>query len=206
MTSVSSIMVLQTFVIHGIMCQLHSTYDSQNQNDAPENSIGLEGYDGGDYGGYGYGEYGINPYEYTLDKIEPAPIILKCYTCHYTKMKYHEHGMPNCDEPFKENGIPVVTCNGLCAKTKSVIGPKEYIINRSCMPNCQTIYDEASTVECCYGNKCNGAKSGGSVHMPNILLVSLTVLLEIYSNCFNSLLTKHWFSEYCSLGSYLLTQ
>ena len=138
------------------MCP-YVTYERQQpQYEDPQ--VDTVEYDGGDYGGYGSWDYGKSVYwEYTLEKIEPKPVVLECYTCLYTKMKYHEHGMPNCDEPFQGHGVPVVTCQGLCAKTRSVIGDGEYIMTRSCLPDCKTIYDDLSTTECCYGNKCNGA-------------------------------------------------
>ena len=144
------------------MSQIYSTYELKDPDlpDYDDNNFGLEDYDGGDYGGYGTGEYSRNfYYEYKLEKIEPEPVIFDCYTCHYTKMEYHEQGMPNCDDPFDDSGIPSVQCEGLCAKTKAIIGKGEYMISRSCLPNCKNIYDQTSTVECCFGSKCNGAKN-----------------------------------------------
>ena len=147
-----------------IVCP-YVTYERHNPQ-YPDPEPDTELYDGGDYGGYGSYDYGKSyHWEYKLEKIEPKPVVLECYTCTYTKMEYHEHGMPNCDEPFQDHGVPVVTCQGLCAKTKSVIGDGEYMMIRSCLPDCKTIYDDLSTTECCYGNKCNGAiRSAAALH------------------------------------------
>jgi hypothetical protein len=146
----------------------------------------LENYDGGDYGGYGDGDYAINAYEYSLEKLEPKPIVFECYTCHFTKMKFHEHGMPNCDVPFRAEGVPVLRCEGLCATTKSIIGRDEYMITRSCLPNCQTIYDVISTVECCYGHRCNGSSTGTRIQPLCGTWISLLHLLYV-TYCASSL-------------------
>jgi hypothetical protein len=69
--------------------------------------------------------------------------------------------MANCDDPFDERWIPVVPWVGFCAITRSVLsGYETYMVIRSCMPNCRNIYDDGTNVECCFGNLCNGAKSG----------------------------------------------
>lgn len=92
------------------------------------------------------------------DDSNTGPILrpIACYTCHYSRMDGVEQGMPNCNEPFIKEGIPVIICDGYCAKTKTILGDGEYMLTRSCMPNCRSITDAMSSVRCCYGPKCNG--------------------------------------------------
>lgn len=140
------------------MCEKFSTYELIDSPTLSEDNDDGD-YNGGDYGDYG--DYQDDKFieEYKLDPIVPEPVVVECYTCHYAKTEYHEQGMPNCNDPFQADGIPVVKCEGWCARTKSIISDKEYMLIRSCLPNCKNIYDESSTVECCFGSKCNGERN-----------------------------------------------
>ena len=100
--------------------------------------------------------------DYELEKIRVRPVVAECFTCHYTKKESFDFGMSNCDERFDRRGIPTVTCEGFCATTKSILGYEQYMIIRSCLPNCRNIYDEVTNVECCFGNLCNGLKSAAT--------------------------------------------
>ena len=117
-------------------------------------------------------------YDYELEKIKHKPVILRCFTCHYTKRESYDYGMANCDDPFDERGIPVVYCEGFCAITRSVLaGYETYMVIRSCLPNCKNIYDEETKVECCFGNLCNGAKNVTAIWKPDR---SLIIVLFIF--------------------------
>ena len=102
----------------------------------------------------------VNP---TNNYIDPSVIDydyskepLLCFTCHFSRTEEHDQGMKNCDEPFTEEGIPSIKCEGPCAVTNTSMGEYSYMIMRSCMPNCKDISDPESTVTCCSTNKCNG--------------------------------------------------
>ena len=98
-----------------------------------------------------YYEDSIINYDYS-GKTEP----LECFTCHFSNTQDHNQGMKNCDEPFYEEGIPTINCDGSCAITNTSLGNKDYMIVRSCLPNCKDISDPASSVKCCSTTKCNG--------------------------------------------------
>ena len=135
----------------------------------------------GDYGGYGWGDYQFS--EYTLDEVHRGPPNIECYTCHYSKWKGYEQGMANCDDPFNAQGIPIVVCEGLCAKTRTKIGSKEYMIFRSCLPNCKDISDNTSSVECCFGTKCNGAHVAGLLIAANVTICCTIFMLGVFFMC-----------------------
>ena len=187
--------------IHNTCSQVYSSYEYNDKNKEPhqpghpgQDNYQYPGqghekpgnaYDGYDYGGYGGGSdyYGAGGfYDYTLEEYNAKPKIMECYTCHYSKHKYHEQGMPNCDEPFHNEGIPTIHCEGLCATTRTIIGDEEYMLIRSCLPNCKDIVDPVSSVQCCFGERCNGAVAGVAGLMANITVcvigVMVTVLLQ----------------------------
>ena len=140
-------------------CQIYSTYGPHDFHMNPgSNDVAVDVYDGRDSGKYRNRHY-EDMYEYKLEPIKPLPIIVECYTCHYSYMSHHIQGMPNCDEPFRKEGIPIVNCEGYCAITRTTIGNGEYMISRSCLRNCKNIYDPISSVECCYASMCNGERS-----------------------------------------------
>ena len=120
-------------------------------------------------------------YDYELEKINYKPVISVCYTCHYTQKDWYDFGMANCDEPFDYRGIPVVSCEGYCAVTKSILGYEQYMIVRSCLPNCKNIYDEGTSVQCCFGNLCNGAQNGSTMFVAewNFMIVALIVAMSV---------------------------
>ena len=178
-----------------ITSQIYTSYKIKEKvqinsvSEADNVKIGLKDYDGGDYAGYGNGDYGRDLYyEYSLDKIEHEPVILECFTCHYSRMEYHEHGMVNCDEPFSEEGVPTVQCKGLCAVTKTLLGRKgkeeeEYMLIRSCLPNCKNIYDQDSSTRCCFGYRCNGGirKSGADTQRRSYVgIIAPAILVSVY--------------------------
>ena len=121
--------------------------------------------------------------EYELERVTYKPVILQCYTCHFTQKEFYDFGMANCDDPFDERGVPVIDCQGFCAKTRSILGYEQYMIIRSCLPNCKNIYDEVTSVECCFGNLCNGAKNGCEFEKPRhfSMVFTFTVLWILIS-------------------------
>ena len=160
--NVHAALLLLLLWLHHACSQVYSDYNDHKstENEATDYKNWYENYDG-DYGGYSWGSnYGGGYYEYSLEEYNTGPILLECYTCHFSKRKKHSHGMPNCDEPFKEDGIPTIQCDGQCGRTKMVIGDGEYMMIRSCLPNCHNIDDPLSSVECCGFSKCNGARAG----------------------------------------------
>lgn len=159
---IQGVLLIKFLWLPWINCQVYTSYEYKYPWELEEYEdpyhYELEDYDGGDYGGYG-GGYGATRfyYEYELEKPKPEP--MQCYTCHFSKRQHHEQGMANCDEPFREEGIPLITCDGACARTRTVIGDGEYMLIRSCLPNCKNVAGPLSIVECCYGTKCNGARA-----------------------------------------------
>ena len=173
--------IMQFILYYNVLCNVQVTYEIKNQiggynKSNIETNVGLENYDGGDYGGYGNWDYEISFYEYKLEEIRPTQPIIDCYTCHYTKKEYYDLGMPNCDDPFNNKGIPIVSCQGLCGRTKSILGYDQYMIIRSCLPNCKNIYDAVTTVECCFGHRCNGAKSDAVIHYVHWMTIKLVFI------------------------------
>ena len=181
--------------VHNTHSQVYSSYDYKDKDKAPHKPSGepdnYQYYPGNGYDRYNnYDNYdsnnyygGISFYDDTLEEYNDAkPKTMECYTCHFSKYKYEEQGMPNCDEPFQDEGIPTITCEGLCAKTRTIIGEGEYMLIRSCLPNCKDIRDPISHVECCYGERCNGAVAGAAGLMASLSVcgtgVILTVLLQ----------------------------
>ena len=120
----------------------------QNEENDGKSRVLPDGVNDGLYDGEGYAFY-----EHPLEE-EADPVT--CYTCQYSKTQNHEQGMSNCNVPFNESGIPTISCRGLCAVTKTRLGTKDYMIVRSCLPNCKDMDDSESTVRCCEGVKCNG--------------------------------------------------
>ena len=156
-------------------------------------------YDGGDYGGYDDYAARYHYYSYRQEEEEAEPALTECYTCHYSIIDHHVQGMPNCAEPFKADGIPTVFCDGRCARTKTIVGQYDFMLIRSCLPNCKTIKDPYSTVQCCAGNKCNGAKNsaaGITSFTPktkdyyHVILISIVAIIicQIFTDSY--LLTK----------------
>ena len=175
-----------SFIMHlilhnDVLCNVQVTYEIKSQNGGYnksniETNARLENYDGGDYGGYGNWDYEISFYEYKLEEIRLTQPIIDCYTCHYTKKEYYDFGMPNCDYPFNNKGIPIVSCKGLCGRTKSILWYEQYMIIRSCLPNCKNIYDAVTSVECCFGHRCNGAKSDAVIHYVHSMTIRLVFI------------------------------
>ena len=108
---------------------------------------------------------------------------IRCFTCHFTRLSDHTQGMSNCDDPFQEEGIPTVDCQGLCGKTRTVIGNGEYMLIRSCLPNCKDMADEHTTLECCYGEKCNGSLPSGYILESDPTLCTIVFILGIVFFC-----------------------
>lgn len=66
--------------------------------------------------------------------VQETPPPLKCYACEFEQLEDgHEEGYKNCNEPFRRDGIPEVTCVGYCSvRTYDRISLMEwnYIHNR----------------------------------------------------------------------------
>ena len=163
---------LLILMLHHCFCQIYSPYyyDESLRGDHQE-----------DYDGYGDGAYHFS--EYTLDGYDNDKQAFECYTCHFSKRRGHEHGMANCDDPFNKEGIPTITCNGLCAKTKTFIADGEYMLIRSCLPNCKDMADTIATVECCHGSKCNGSKVMTMLVVANLTVCSFVLILGVAFCC-----------------------
>ena len=123
-----------------------------------------------------------------------VPVRVKCYTCHFSSMSQHIHGMPHCDEPFKEEGVPVVSCEGACAITKNLLdtssspssssssslsssSSRDYMLSRSCLPNCKDMHDAYAVVKCCHGNLCNGRVSSKAATLLNTMEIVNAICL-----------------------------
>lgn len=122
----------------------------------------------------------ILDYDYIVKKPDP----LVCFTCHYSRSQGHDQGMRNCDEPFREDGIPTIQCYGSCAITNTSSGHDDYMIVRSCLPNCKDITDPASSVKCCSSDKCNGrtVRNNDAVIMMGTgsMLVTMAILCVLW--------------------------
>ncbi len=115
--------------------------------------------------------------EYDLDELRASvPVTMACYVCHFRKNNSHEHGMPNCEEKSFDNAnVPVVECEGLCGVT--IITDKDlYMIIRSCLPNCRNMYDGVTSVNCCYGDRCNSVTNNGSIRQKTLVAHFITLV------------------------------
>ena len=172
-------------LMQSVLSQVESSYEYKDYA-APEESPGEDThieYDIYENMDYGFGAYSFN--EYVIPDTEP--IVLDCYTCHYSKHKYHEQGLPNCDDPFQEEGIPTIKCEGLCAKTRTVLGDNEYMLIRSCLPNCRDIVEPESSVYCCFGERCNGAKAGAFQTTASLTVCSVVIVFGVIFLCIMSI-------------------
>ena len=156
-----------------ILCQEFPAYHSEEEQD--ESRILPDGVNEGLYYGEGYAFY--------EHELEEEVDLVTCYTCHYSVTLQHEQGMINCHEPFNRTGIPQIQCHGSCAVTKTWLQHADFMIVRSCLPNCKNILEPKSVVSCCSGTLCNGerkevyvvAASLGSVGVVFIMGLIFTV-------------------------------
>ena len=117
---------------------------------------------------------------YENEKNPGESAIITCYTCHFSRSHGHNQGMKNCDAPFIEAGIPSIQCRGSCAVTNTTISKEEYMVIRSCLPNCKDITEpESSSVTCCGINKCNGQKPRSLVLVTGIGTGSMLLTMAI---------------------------
>ena len=131
--------------------EIHLEEDVINPNNNDDNDrspILPDGVNEGLYDGEGYAFY--------EHPIEPDPEPIMCYSCHYSKTKQHEQGLKNCDEPFNVTGIPMMSCKGSCATTRTTFDGEDYMLIRSCLLDCHNMSEVDSSVECCNRSKCNG--------------------------------------------------
>ena len=133
----------------------------------------------------------INAYDlptkdyYDLHDLRDNRHPIECYVCHYRRMRKHRQGMLNCDENQSiDSTIPVVRCDGLCAVTKSLTGRGEYMIVRSCLPNCKNVRDVLTSVKFCYGDRCNSATTlSGLLSMKFcVVLATVHVVIWVYTS------------------------
>ena len=62
---------------------------------------------------------------------------------------------------------------------------EEYMIIRSCLPNCKNIEDPDSSVECCTGTKCNGARPDVYVVASSLGAIGVVFTLGLfYAVCY----------------------
>ena len=172
----TNILIFLLCIVNLCCCQIYSPYYYDDSLPADHNSPPVDHDEG--FGAYYFSEYTLEGYH---DSSEPAE---ECYTCHFSRRKGHEHGMANCDDPFSEAGIPVIKCyGGSCAKTTTTIGDGEYMLIRSCLPNCKDMADSAATVECCRGSKCNGSKVLTTMVVANLTVCGFVLMLGMIVCC-----------------------
>ena len=121
-------------------------------------------------------EAGEYDYAYAEDV---QPRIINCYTCVSHVRDGHASGLHSCGEPFRNNGIPEVECQGPCAKIYHNVGDGEHTLHRACLPNCKENEDENGFTTCCYNDLCNGATSSGGIGL-RVTLISFSVLMFTY--------------------------
>ncbi|KAI0229431.1 hypothetical protein LSAT2_020149 [Lamellibrachia satsuma] len=98
-----------------------------------------------------------------------------CYSCHFEIRDGHESGMSGCDKSFIKAGIPTVSCPGPCATIYQMLGEKQFLITRNCVPSCKERRTESGTVECCHTPLCNA----GSCRLQSTSCVVITVLCTL---------------------------
>ena len=96
--------------------------------------------------------------EYDLEEIRVTPGLMSCYSCYFSSRFHGRHGSVNCDEPFQPDGIPIVQCHGMCARTRVTLVDGQYMVIRGCMKSCKSMYNGHTTLKCCYRHGCNSAR------------------------------------------------
>ena len=135
--------------------------------------------------GVNEGIYYDEGYAFYVHPIEEEPDPVACYTCHYSRTSKHEQGMTNCDDPFNEKSIPIISCKGQCAVTRTTLAPDDYMIIRSCLPNCKDLHEPDSSVECCEGERCNGRKAGSYILASSLGVVGAVFIAGLlFSLCY----------------------
>ena len=91
----------------------HSNYGNNEQDSNSDNDRYKDYKDySQNYANYGFDYSVVGPgdaYEY-----EDMPKSIECYSCHFDIQYGHTKGMPECNNPFVETTIPVVSCVGPC--------------------------------------------------------------------------------------------
>jgi hypothetical protein len=82
-----------------VMCQIQKVYEIKDPDILANYTVMRSSAAGGSSDAF---------YDYELDKVKHETVILRCFTCHYTKRESYDFGMANCDDPFDERWIPVV--------------------------------------------------------------------------------------------------
>ena len=169
---------LSISITHGQVYASNDISDpNDNQNEMTDDQV--EFYEGGyNYGGGGY-DYGDD----SNGKSATGPVyrIVSCYVCHYTKTLNHEQGLSNCDDPFLPDGIPLVNCDGFCARTKTKMSEGGTMIIRSCLPNCKNVKNHVISIECCVGAECNSATLSAAhniFYMNYLCWLLLSIILQ----------------------------